>query len=248
MNTYLVSGAGSGIGKCVAHQIDSEGHSLILLGRNAANLQATLQDLPGKNHRVLIADIRNRSSLQAAAGQLNGAAIDGLIACSGVGGSNQWGEQDRWDDVVTTNLTGTYNFVHSFLPAIQASQANYKHIIVISSAMSKVGMPGYQALCASKAGLNGLIRSWAVEWASHRILVNGISPGWVATAMADQALDEIAAYMSTSREKAYEVAVQGVPLRKMSEPREIADLVSYLLKQLSMTGENIDINCGLSMQ
>lgn len=248
MNTYLISGAGSGIGKSIALQLAAAGHTLILLGRNKAKLEATLAEMQGSGHMIITADIRDKKALEQATTSMNVHAVDALIACSGIGGSNQWGPNDRWEEVVTTNLTGTYHFVNNFLPHLQASREHYKHVIIISSAMSKVGMPGYQALCASKAGLNGLIRAWAVEWASKNILVNGISPGWVTTNMADQALDELAQLMATTREKAYDVAIQGVPLRKMSAPEEIAELVNYLLRQQSMTGENIDINGGLSMQ
>ena len=247
MKTILISGAGSGIGRRTAIHLSQAGHQVILLGRNLEKLEKTLALLPPQKHEILLADIKDRQSLSTAAMAMKASKLDAIVACSGIGGVNQWGDEDRWDEIIATNLTGTYNFVHTFFPFLQRSNEQYKQVLLIASAMSRISIPGYQALSASKAGLLGLMRVWAGQWAGENILVNAINPGWVNTAMSDAAIHSIATYAGVDKEAALAIALQNVPLKKVSEPEEIAELIDYMLKQRSMTGEVVDINGGLFM-
>jgi NAD(P)-dependent dehydrogenase (short-subunit alcohol dehydrogenase family) len=243
--TYLISGAGSGIGRAIAQKLSNDGHTCILLGRNAGHLQQTHASLQPGSHRVLAADITDKKSLSKAFAELGDVDIDGLVANSGIGGENNWGDTDRWQTIIDTNLTGTYNFVNTFLPKL--STGSESHILITSSVLARLGVANYSAYCASKAGLLGLMRSWAVQFAPKNILVNAICPGWVDTDMAQQGLQGIADGIGITKDEFYDIAMQSVPLRRMSKPEEIADLVSYLLSQRSITGQTIDINCGAVM-
>lgn len=244
-NTYLISGAGSGIGRAIAQNLSNSGHNCILLGRNADKLRQTLSTLgPGK-HLLFTADIRDKESLAKVADQLSQTSINGLVANSGIGGENRWGDNDRWTDIIDTNLTGTYNFVNTFLPNLR--KAGGGHILVTSSVLARLGVANYSAYCASKAGLLGLMRSWAAQFAFENILVNAICPGWVDTDMAQQGLQGIADDIGITKQEFYDIAMKSVPLKRMSRPEEIADLVAYLLNQTSITGQAIDINCGAVM-
>jgi NAD(P)-dependent dehydrogenase (short-subunit alcohol dehydrogenase family) len=241
--TYLVSGAGSGIGRAIVQKLSGDGHRCILMGQNTPNLEQTLETLPGEGHLIITADIRDKESLYLAAEKIAGTSIDGLLANAGIGGENHWGDNDRWQEIIDTNLTGTYNFVNSFLPLL-TNASGEKHILITSSVLARLGVANYSAYCASKAGLLGLMRSWAVQYASQNILVNAICPGWVDTDMAQQGLQGIADGIGISKQEFYDIAMQSVPLRRMSRPEEIADLAAYLLSQSSITGQAIDINCG----
>lgn len=243
--TYLISGAGSGIGRAIAQKLGNDGHSCILLGRNAGHLQQTLSSLNPGAHNVLTADITDKESLSNAFAALGNVTIDGLVANSGIGGENNWGDNDRWQSIIDTNLTGTYNFVNTFLPKLNTRGES--HILITSSVLARLGVANYSAYCASKAGLLGLMRSWAVQFAPQNILVNAICPGWVDTDMAQQGLHGIAEGIGITKDEFYAIAMQSVPLRRMSQPEEIADLVAYLLSQRSITGQTIDINCGAVM-
>ncbi|MDN3550586.1 SDR family NAD(P)-dependent oxidoreductase [Mucilaginibacter aquaedulcis] len=245
-NIYIISGAGSGIGKAITQKLAQDGNTCILLGRTKAKLKETLAGLPGSGHSLLVADIKDKESLANAYQQLGDTALNGLIANSGIGGENYWGNEDRWDDIIGTNLTGTYNFVNTFLAALQRSSGE-KHILITSSVLARLGVANYSAYCASKAGLLGLMRSWAVQFAPENILVNAICPGWVDTEMSQDGLQGIADGIGISKQEFYEIAMQSVPLRRMSQPEEIAGLVAYLLSQRSITGQTIDINCGSVM-
>lgn len=244
---YIISGAGSGIGRAIAIKLASHGAGIILAGRNESKLEETLSLLPKGNHLVISTDIRLKSNCEEVSSILSGTHLDGIIANAGVGGENYYGEEDRWDEIIDTNLSGTYHFVNAFLPQLIESNAPSKHVLLTSSVLAKLGVKHYTAYCASKAGLLGLMRSWAMELAEKKILVNAISPGWVNTNMAKEGMMGIANGLNISLEEFHKIAMQSVPLGRMAEPEEIAELVHYLLSQNAMTGQVIDINCGSVM-
>lgn len=244
---YLITGAGSGIGQAIAIELSKQGHNCFLLGRNKNNLKSTLSQLKKGKHQLFLGDIKNAKDLKNLINKHPDLIVDGIIANAGVGGENSFGDNDRWGEIINTNLTGTYSTVQYFLPALRRSANAYKQIIITSSVLARLGVANYSAYCASKAGLLGLMRSWAVEFAPENILVNAICPGWVNTDMAQSGLQGIADGIGISKSAFYDIAMQSVPLKKMSEPQEIADLVAYLLKQTSITGQTIDINAGSVM-
>jgi NAD(P)-dependent dehydrogenase (short-subunit alcohol dehydrogenase family) len=244
---YLITGAGSGIGRAIAIEISKHGHTCFLMGRNEANLKETLSNLQSGNHKIFVADIANENSLKNIVQQNADLVLDGIIANAGVGGENNFGENDRWNEIINTNLTGTYSTVQYFFDALKRSKNNYKQIVITASVLARLGVANYSAYCASKAGLLGLMRSWAVQYAPDNILVNAICPGWVNTDMAQNGLQGIADGIGISKNEFYDIAMQSVPLKKMSEPEEIAALVYYLLNQQSITGQAIDINGGAVM-
>ncbi|MEM7116686.1 MAG: SDR family NAD(P)-dependent oxidoreductase [Chloroflexota bacterium] len=245
----LVSGAGSGIGRATAQVLADAGHTILLLGRNRPTLEATLAMLDSPNkHDIITADIRNAQVLRAGLQSAN-PALKAIIANAGVGGENHYGKNDRWHEIVDTNLTGTYQLVQEALPYFAAKETGFRQIVIVSSILARLGVPGYSAYCASKAGLLGLMRSWAVELASEKILVNAICPGWVQTEMATLGLQTFAEASGKSYETIYQEQMADVLLGKMSEPEEVAHLINFLVSsaQTSITGQTIDINNGALM-
>jgi len=229
----VVTGAGTGIGRAIARRLAGEGARLTLLARNEERLRDVV---PGATMRSC--DIRDRGQVEAAISE----PLDALVANAGIGGPNAPGDGDRWDDIVQTNLFGTYWCAR----AAERRLPDGGRIVVTSSILARIGVPGYTAYCASKAGLLGLVRSFAAELAPRRIQVNAICPGWVNTEMAWQGLD---AFEGMTREQAFEVAMREVPLRRMSEPEEIAGTVAWLLSDdaVGVTGQAIDHNNGAFM-
>ena len=110
--------------------------------------------------------------------------------------------------------------------------------------LARIGVPGYTGYCASKAALLGLVRSFAAELAPG-VSVNAICPGWVATQLSWDGLDE----MGPTREEAYAEAMSRVPMGRMSEPEEIAGTVAWLLSTEArmVTGQAVDHNGGAWM-
>jgi NAD(P)-dependent dehydrogenase (short-subunit alcohol dehydrogenase family) len=177
--------------------------------------------------------------------------LRGIVANAGIGGANEYGPTDRWDEILATNLTGTYRLVHELLPFLRGADApvGTKQIVMISSILGRIGVPGYTAYCASKAGLLGLMRSLAVGLAPEQIRVNAICPGWVDTEMSSDGLAGIAHAMGISVEEARRQEMSKVPLGKMSAPREIGEVVAFLLsgRERSITGQALDVNNGAFM-
>ena len=244
---YLISGAGSGIGRAITVLLAGSGHTCFLLGRNENNLKETLALLPENKHKIFLADLTDEIAIGNLLKNNEDLVLDGIIANAGIGGENNFGKNDRWNDIISTNLTGTYLTVQYFLPALKRSKNNYKQIVITSSVLARLGVANYSAYCASKAGLLGLMRSWAVEYAPGNILVNAICPGWVNTDMAQNGLQGIADGIGITKNEFFDIAMQSVPLKKMSEPEEVAALVNYLIHQTSITGQTIDINGGSVM-
>jgi NAD(P)-dependent dehydrogenase (short-subunit alcohol dehydrogenase family) len=244
---YIITGAGSGIGRAIAIELALHGNNCYLLGRNETNLQETITLLKKGKHKIFVADVTDGNTLQKIIDANTDLVVDGIMANAGVGGENNFGEGDRWNEIINTNLTGTYNTIHYFLPLLQKSTSSVKHILITASVLARLGVANYSAYCTSKAGLLGLMRSMAVQYAPQNILVNAICPGWVNTDMAQQGLQGIADGIGISKEAFYDIAMQSVPLKKMSAPEEIAALVYYLFNQSSITGQAIDINGGSVM-
>jgi NAD(P)-dependent dehydrogenase (short-subunit alcohol dehydrogenase family) len=229
----VVTGAGTGIGRAIAQRLAAEGARLTLLARDASRLQDVV---PGSTVRSV--DIRDRDAVLAAFTE----PLDVLVANAGIVGENVTAEGDRWDDIIGTNLSGTYWCCRAAEPLLPDGG----RIVVTSSILARIGVAGYTAYCASKAGVLGLVRSLAAELAPRQIQVNAICPGWVNTDMAWQGLS---AWPGLSSDEAWAIAVQEVPLRRMGEPDEIAATVAWLAsgESLGVTGQAIDHNNGAWM-
>jgi ketoreductase len=171
-----------------------------------------------------------------------------VVANSGVGGPNEAGSEDRFDDLVATNLIGTYACMRAAHEHL-AEGPGVRHLIAISSILARIGVPGYTGYCASKAGILGLVRALSCELAPENIQVNAVCPGWVDTAMAREGLEGMAKGMQISAEAAHAKAMESVPRGRMSEPEEIAGVVSWLASEdaLGVTGQAIDVNGGAFM-
>ena len=148
-------------------------------------------------------------------------------------------------DAVATNLNGTYYCVRAALRHL-APGPETRHIVVLSSILARIAVPGYTGYSASKAGLLGLVRSFAAELAPDDVQVNAICPGWVETDMAWRGLDGIAAAIGGTREDAYRDAMSHVPLGRMSQPEDVAGTVAWLISPdaRGVTGQAIDQNGG----
>ncbi len=251
--TFLVSGAGSGIGQAISLEL-AKNHAarIVLVGRREDALKKTQELLPSPSqHLIVAADTLDGKKLQEVFKRikLDELNLTGIIANAGIGGGNSYGAKDRWNEIISINLTGAYTLVNEALPSLRRAREPYKHVVLVSSILSSMGVPGYTAYCASKAGLLGLMRSWAVELCHENILVNTVCPGWVATDMARAGIQALADQMKVSFDTAYKQQMDILPLKKWSEPSEIGALISFLVspQQTSITGQALHINNGALM-
>ena len=244
----VVTGASSGIGRAIAVKLASEGAKVSLFARRKAGLAATAELAAGSV--PFACDVSDRTTVNAAFAQATDVhgPIHGLVAAAGIGGPNSAGENDRFDEIVATNLTGAYNCVRAAERHL-ADGPGARHVVLISSILGRFGVPGYTGYCASKAGLLGMTRAFALELAPKNVLVNAICPGWVDTDMAWEGIEGMAKGMGISRDEAHKMAMGAVPLGRMGTPEEIAGLVTWLLSPAAacFTGQGIDINGGAWM-
>jgi NAD(P)-dependent dehydrogenase (short-subunit alcohol dehydrogenase family) len=246
----VVTGAGTGIGQAIARRLASEGARLSILARDVSRLESTAQEL-GDVVRVFPCDIREREAVDAAFALLAQAhgPIFGLVANSGIGGPNEPGPQDRFDDLVATNLTGTYLCFRAAQRHLLEPATGTRHLIAVSSILARIGVPGYTGYCASKAGILGLARALAAELAPSDVQVNALCPGWVDTAMAHEGIAGMASAMGVSEKAALGIAMTQVPLGRMSQPEDVAGMVAWLLSAdaRGVTGQALDMNGGAFM-
>jgi NAD(P)-dependent dehydrogenase (short-subunit alcohol dehydrogenase family) len=241
----VVTGAGRGIGKAIALRLARDGARLSIFARGEEALRATADEIGSAFvHKVDIREPGEVDTAFAAAADAHG-PIHALVANSGIGGSNEPGENDRFEDLVATNLVGTYRCIRAAQRAF-GDAAERRDVVVIASILARIAVPGYTGYSASKAGLLGLVRSFAAELAPDNVQVNAICPGWVDTDMAWQGIGLMADAMGTSTDEAYAEAMREVPLRRMSQPEDIAGTVAWLLSPDSrgVTGQAIDQNGG----
>jgi NAD(P)-dependent dehydrogenase (short-subunit alcohol dehydrogenase family) len=252
--TYVITGAGSGMGRATAELLSQNPQvKLLLVGRTQAALEETHSLLQNKsNHAIAPFDMRDASAWQKAIASHfdDNTSLCGVFANAGVGGENHYGPDDRWDEIISINLTGTYVTIMELLPFLRKSTDPFKHIVITSSCLARFGVPNYTGYCTAKTGLLGLTRSLSVQLATEHILVNALCPGWVETEMAKAGIQKLADRGGESYTSEFERQMSYVPLGRISQPQEIASMVAFLFsnQQTSMTGQGIDINNGSYMQ
>ena len=131
--TILVTGAGSGIGRAISQHLSKHAYNLVLLGRNLDNLEATKNSLENPDeHQCISCDIRLKQDVAKALEKSKIKSLYALVANAGIGGENSYSAEDRWHEIIDTNLTGTYNTIHGCLPYLKKSKSAFKKIVILS--------------------------------------------------------------------------------------------------------------------
>lgn len=240
--TALISGASQGIGRACAVTLAKAGARVALAARNVGKLSEVAAEITsvGGAAEVFAIDIASEESIKAgakAALALFG-TIDILVNNAGItrdGLLLRMKRQD-WDDVIATNLTGTFLLTQSLLSPMV--RARWGRIINISSVVGEAGQAGQANYAASKAGLIGFTKSIARELASRSITANVIAPGYIETAMT-AVLDE----------KQRDAMMSHIPLGRAGTDQDIAHAVRFLASEEAayITGHVLDVNGGMYM-
>lgn len=141
---------------------------------------------------------------------------------------------EMWDDVISINLTGTFNCTKAVIDGML--ERRYGRIVNISSVIGRMGNRGQANYAASKAGIIGLTQTLAKEFADKGITVNAVAPGFIGTDMLKSVPDNI-----------IEKILAQIPMGRLGKPEEIASAVTYLVSPEAgyITGQVIDVNGGL---
>lgn len=245
----LVTGGGTGIGLAIALAFLREEAHVAIGSRNPVHLRAGEEAARAVGHDALTVrmDVTDAAMVRAAVEEVVNryGRLDILVNNAGVSGRTPMADPDdeRWHAILNTNLTGAYLCAKQALRHMRDGE--HGRIINLSSVLGRFGVPGYAAYCAAKHGIIGFTKALALEVAARGITVNAICPTWVDTAMAQQGIAETAAMLGVTVEEFRRQAIQGVPIQRMVEASEVADLAVFLAspQAAGITGQAVNI-CG----
>ena len=231
----LISGASRGIGAAIAIHLASLGYKVIGTARSEFKF-----DKPSDNLIPLKLDITCRESIKDCAAKLKEQNLlpDILINNAGITSDQLFlrMKDDEWDNVLATNLTGTFNLTKAFIKNMIKNR--YGRIINISSISGLMGNPGQVNYSSAKAGLSGFTKSLVKEVGSRNITVNSVAPGFIETDMT-----------SFLDEGSKNTIIKDIPLNRLGSPEDVSELVAFLAGDESqyITGQTISIDGGLFM-
>lgn len=252
VGTVIVTGGATGIGYAISERLLEGGYEVIICSRNHENLNMAKSHLHSKfdtecgvyscpidiSDRTIVATTFQRmfSSHDNIIGLVNNASI--------LKPAPFLKDKDFWLKTIETNLIGTYSTSYEFIKNSKSLKG--KKIVNIASTLGHVGRAYYSAYCSSKHGVIGLTRALSLEYFDEGLIVNSISPGWVETGMSMNDL----AMQAKSRKMdipAFRKEVErSIPLKRFVKPREVSQLVMYLIQNHSqaISGQDFSINGG----
>jgi citronellol/citronellal dehydrogenase len=242
--TLWVTGGGSGIGRCVAHELAALGAKVIISGRTQSKLDGVMAEIAedgGACHTVAF-DIRDEEAVKAnvAAVLAQHGPVTGLV-------NNAGGQfpapllaisKKGFDAVVSNNLTGGFLMMREMFNQCMQGHGG---AIVNMTADFRNGMPGMGHSGAARAGMSNLTATAAFEWAHVGVRVNAVAPGWIASS----GMDTYAGAMKTLIPK----LKQHVPLRRMGVEAEVSAAIVFLLSPAAafITGVTLQIDGAASL-
>lgn len=241
----LVTGAGRGIGRAVAHRLSRQGLRVALVARHRAQLDETAAGCAGPALAVP-ADVTDPEQIEAAyaAVEQSWGPVEVLVAGAGAGHSARLDRTTDadWQRMLELNLTAPFRCIRRAVPAMRA--AGWGRVVVVASSAARVGEPYIAAYTASKHGVLGLVRSAAAELARTGVTVNAVCPGYVDTPMTDVTVGSIASTTGRTPEEARRVLERKQPIGRLIHPDEVADAVWFCVTNAAVTGQAINVDGG----
>lgn len=232
--TYLVTGAGSGIGRAAARMLAGQGAEVVLVGRRLSYLQETLPQA-----QAMALDHSDDRAVEAFAKLCP--ALDGMFLNAGhlVPGTVEGSDLETFDRMLALNLRGPWLMAHHLGPKLKPGAS----VVLTGSNIGLRAIPDSAAYSVAKAGVHMLAKVLALEWAPRNIRCNAIAPGPVHTAMVDERL-------SHSEDAVGDLAKLAAvnPMKRLGTEEEVAGLALQLLSPDSawITGTVIPIDGGAS--
>jgi NAD(P)-dependent dehydrogenase (short-subunit alcohol dehydrogenase family) len=251
MRVSLVTGGGRGIGRAIAHALAGPDTCVAVAARTRSEVDATARELAqlGGRSLAIVMDVSDEASVTAGTAELSRAVdhVDVLVNNAGVGGGERVEGSDiaRWRRTIDTNLTGMYLVTRAVVGLMPPGG----RIVNMSSVLGRFGVSGYTAYCASKHGVIGFTRALALELAERPVTVNALCPGWVNTRMSTEGMLQGALATGKTFEQFREDAIGAVPIGRIIEPAEVAELVRFVTSPAAaaVTGQTYNICGGQTM-
>jgi 3-oxoacyl-[acyl-carrier protein] reductase len=237
--TALVTGATGAIGGAIARALHAQGASVAISGTRVEQLDALAGELKERVH-VLPCDLADAATVEALvpAAEAKMQKLDILVANAGVNRDNLFVQlrDEDWDKVIAVNLTATFKLTRAAVKTMM--RRRFGRIIGIASVVGFTGNPGQGNYTASKAGMVGMMKSVAAEYAKRNVTANCIAPGIVASAMIDKLND-----------KQRESILSRVPMGRLGTPQDVGAAAVYLASDEAayVTGQTIHVNGGMAM-
>lgn len=238
----LVTGGGSGIGRCTAHELASLGATVAVCGRKEEKLRRVVEEIAevGGRARAFVCDIREEAQVEAMVQSVLDAfgRIDGLVNNAG----GQFAaplaaiSQKGWETVVRTNLTGGFLVARECFTRFMSDHGGS---IVNVVADMWGGMPGMGHSGAARAGMVNFTETAALEWSPANVRVNAVAPGWIASS----GLDNYPAAMAES----IRALRKDVPLARLGTESEVSAAIVFLLSEAAafITGTTLRVDGGV---
>ena len=237
--TALVTGATGAIGSGIARALHAQGATVAISGTRRDVLDGLAGELKDRVH-VLPCDLADKAAVEALvpSAEEKMSKLDILVANAGVNADNLFVSltDEAWDKVIAVNLTATFRLTRAALKNMM--RRRFGRVIGISSIVGHTGNPGQGNYSASKAGLAGMMKSVAAEYAKRNVTANCIAPGIIASAMINRLND-----------KQREAIMARVPAGRLGTPADIAAAAVYLASDEAayVTGQTIHVNGGMAM-
>ena len=237
--TALVTGATGAIGGSIAKKLLLLGANVIITGTNKKKIDDLRKEL-GPKSLSLIADLSKDKEIEDLYDQSikKFKSIDILINNAGTNKDalSIRMTKEQWDEVININLTATFKLSQLVIKSMMKQK--WGRIIGISSIIGIVGNAGQANYAASKAGMIALHKSLALEFASRRITVNCIAPGFIESPMTE---------VLSNEQK--EIMLKKIPVGNIGKPNDIANCVAFLTDEKAsfITGSTVNINGGMLM-
>ncbi len=238
----LVTGASQGIGRACALALAAQGATVALAARNIEKLESVAAEITaaGGTARAYALDVASEDSIKSTARAILAdlGAVHILVNNAGItkDGLALRMKLADFEDVLRTNLTGAFLLTQAILSPMM--KARWGRIVNITSVVGETGAAGQANYAASKAGMIGLTKSFAREFASRGITVNAVAPGFIQTAMTDVLTDDQKSGILTQ-----------IPLARYGSDADIAAAVAFLASDAAgyITGHTLDVNGGMYM-
>lgn len=249
--TIIVTGAGRGIGKCTAELMAEQGANILIADIDEAPANETLAEVKkyGVEAAVVAGNIvkaEDCAKICKAAAELGSGQIDSIANVAGItrdGVIHKMTEAD-WDFVIDVNLKGTFNMIQASVPYMrdaakkeqEGGGARARSIVNVSSTSGVKGNAGQINYAAAKAGINGMTRTVAREWARFNIRCNAVAPGFIETRLTSEASDDPKLGIPEAQMQMIQMMYQQTGLQRaegMGKPIDIARVISFFCSDLS---------------